>query len=235
MMKYIKNRYVIFALCLILAGVIAFVIVPKSNRNMAESVDVVKVTKQIEKNTQITEDMLEIKQMPKQAVTQSTITDKKQIVGKVSNVQLLPEDNLVMQKFTEVGTETDKALYEMDNSEQLAISITLANLASSVSGKIQPGDVVSVYGFINETKQLADYTDLKYIEVIGVSNSSAEELSTRNSDSETDSSDKVVPATVTLSVNRNQAQELVVLENTSSIHIVFVGRGEISRKLLQNN
>ncbi len=235
MMKYIKNRYVIFVLCLILAGVIAFVIVPKSNKNMAESVDVVKVTKQIEKNTQITEDMLEIKQMPKQAVTQSTITDKKQIVGKVSNVQLLPEDNLVMQKFTEVGMETDKALYEMDNSEQLAISVTLANLASSVSGKIQPGDVVSVYGFINETKQLADYTDLQYIEVIGVSNSSAEELSTRNSDSETDSSDKVVPATVTLSVNRNQAQELVVLENTSSIHIIFVGRGEISRKLLQNN
>lgn len=235
MMKYIKNRYVIFALCLILAGVIAFVIVPKSNKNMAESVDVVKVTKQIEKNTQITEDMLEIKHMPKQAVTQNTITDKKQIVGKVSNVQLLPDDNLVMQKFTEVGTETDKALYEMDNSEQLAISVTLANLASSVSGKIQPGDVVSVYGFINETKQLADYTDLQYIEVIGVSNSSAEELSTRNSDSETDSSDKVVPATVTLSVNRNQAQELVVLENTSSIHIVFVGRGEISRKLLQNN
>lgn len=235
MIKYIKNRYVIFALCLILAGVIAFVIVPKSNKNMTESVDVVKVTKQIEKNTQITEDMLEIKHMPKQAVTQNTITDKKQIVGKVSNVQLLPEDNLVMQKFTEVGTETDKALYEMDNSEQLAISVTLANLASSVSGKIQPGDVVSVYGFINETKQLADYTDLQYIEVIGVSNSSAEELSTRNSDSETDSSDKVVPATVTLSVNRNQAQELVVLENTSSIHIVFVGRGEISRKLLQNN
>ena len=235
MIKYIKNRYVIFALCLILAGVIAFVIVPKSNKNMAESVDVVKVTKQIEKNTQITEDMLEIKQMPKQAVTQNAITDKKQIVGKVSNVQLLPEDNLVMQKFTEVGTETDKALYEMDNSEQLAISVTLANLASSVSGKIQPGDVVSVYGFINETKQLADYTDLQYIEVIGVSNSSAEELSTRNSDSETDSSDKVIPATVTLSVNRNQAQELVVLENTSSIHIVFVGRGEISRKLLQNN
>lgn len=235
MMKYIKNRYVIFALCLILAGVIAFVIVPKSNKNMAESVDVVKVTKQIEKNTQITEDMLEIKQMPKQAVTKNTVTDKKQIVDKVSNVQLLPEDNLVMQKFTDVGTETDKALYEMDNSEQLAISVTLANLASSVSGKIQPGDVVSVYGFINETKQLADYTDLQYIEVIGVSNSSAEELSTRNSDSETDSNDKVVPATVTLSVNRNQAQELVVLENTSSIHIVFVGRGEISRKLLQNN
>jgi len=235
MIKYIKNRYVIFALCLILAGVIAFVIVPKSNKSMAELVDVVKVTRQIEKNTQITEDMLEIKQLPKQAVTENTITDKKKIIGKVASVQLLPEDNLVMQKFTDISSVSDKALYEMDGSEKLAISVTVDSLASSVSGKIMPGDVVSVYGFLNETKMLSEYTDLQYVEVIGVSNSSAEELSTRNADSETDSSDKVIPSTVTLSVNRNQAQELVILENTSNIHIVFVGRGEISRKLLQNN
>lgn len=235
MIKYIKNRYVIFALCLILAGVIAFVIVPKSNKSMAELVDVVKVTRQIEKNTQITEDMLEIKQLPKQAVTENTITDKKKIIGKVASVQLLPEDNLVMQKFTDISSVSDKALYEMDGSEILAISVTVDSLASSVSGKIMPGDVVSVYGFLNETKMLSEYTDLQYVEVIGVSNSSAEELSTRNADSETDSSDKVIPSTVTLSVNRNQAQELVALENTSNIHIVFVGRGEISRKLLQNN
>jgi len=235
MIKYIKNRYVIFALCLILAGVIAFVIVPKSNKNMAELVDVVKVTRQIEKNTQITEDMLEIKQLPKQAVTENTITDKKKIIGKVASVQLLPEDNLVIQKFTDISSVSDKALYEMDGSEKLAISVTVDSLASSVSGKIMPGDVVSVYGFLNETKMLSEYTDLQYVEVIGVSNSSAEELSTRNADSETDSSDKVIPSTVTLSVNRNQAQELVILENTSNIHIVFVGRGEISRKLLQNN
>jgi len=235
MIKYIKNRYVIFALCLILAGVIAFVIVPKSNKSMAELVDVVKVTRQIEKNTQITEDMIEIKQLPKQAVTENTITDKKKIIGKVASVQLLPEDNLVMQKFTDISSVSDKALYEMDGSEKLAISVTIDSLASSVSGKIMPGDVVSVYGFLNETKMLSEYTDLQYVEVIGVSNSSAEELSTRNADSETDSSDKVIPSTVTLSVNRNQAQELVILENTSNIHIVFVGRGEISRKLLQNN
>lgn len=235
MIKYIKNRYVIFVLCLILAGLIAFVIVPKSNKSMAELVDVVKVTRQIEKNTQITEDMLEIKQQPKQAVTENTITDKKKIIGKVASVQLLPEDNLVMQKFTDISSVSDKALYEMDGSEKLAISVTVDSLASSVSGKIMPGDVVSVYGFLNETKMLSEYTDLQYVEVIGVSNSSAEELSTRNADSETDSSDKVIPSTVTLSVNRNQAQELVILENTSNIHIVFVGRGEISRKLLQNN
>lgn len=235
MIKYIKNRYVIFALCLILAGIIAFAIVPASNKNMSELVDVVKVTRTVEKNTQITEDMLEIKQLPKQVVTENTITDKKEIIGKVAAVQLLAEDNLVIQKFADISSVSDKAMYEMDGTEKLAVSVSVDSLASSVSGKIMPGDVVSVYGFLGETKVLAEYPDLQYLEVIGVSNSNGEELSTRNVNNETDSSDKVVPSTVTLSVNRNQAQELVILENTSNIHIVFVGRGEISRKLLQNN
>lgn len=235
MMKYIKNRYVIFALCLIISGVIAFVIVPAGNRHMTDSVDVVKVTRTIEENTQITEDMLEIKQLPKSAVTDNTICDKKEIIGKIANVKLLPEDNLVSEKFMEVKSEFDKTFYASENSEQLAVSVTVSSLAASVSGKIMPGDVVSVYGFLNETKQLAEYPDLEYVEVIGVSNANAEELSERKSDNETDSSDKVIPATVTLAVNRNQARELVVLENTGSIHIVFAGRGEIGRKLLQNN
>ena len=234
-MKYLKNRYVIFALCLILSGIIAFVIVPKNNKNMGEMVDVVKVTRQIEKNTQISEDMLEVKQLPKLAVSDNVITDKSKTVGKAAAVTLFPEDNLIPQKFISLDSIGDKAFYEMDNTEQVAISVTVSSLASSVSGKIMPGDVVSVYGFITETKTLAEYTDLLYLEVIGVSNANAEELSTRTSDSETDSSDKVIPATVTLSVNRNQAQELIMLENTSSLHIVFVGRGETSRKLLQNN
>lgn len=235
MMKYIKNRYVIFALCLILAGIIAFVIVPAGNRHMTDSVDVVKVTRKVEENTQITEDMLEIKQLPKSAVTDNTIFDKAEIIGKIANVTLLPEDNLVKEKFTDIKSAADNALYKTDSPNRRAISVTVSSLASSVSGKIMPGDVVSVYGFLNDTKQLAEYEDLEYLEVIGVSNSNAEELSERSSDSETDSSDKLIPATVTLSVNQNQARELVILENTGSIHIVFAGRGEIGRKLLQNN
>lgn len=235
MTKYLKNRYVIFALCLILSGIIAFVIVPKANKNMGDAVNVVKVTKRIEKNTQISEDMLEIKQLPKIAVPDNVITDKSAIIGKAAAVTLYPEDNLIPQKFISLDSVGDKAFYDMDNTEQIAVSVTVSNLAASVSGKIMPGDVVSVYGFVTETKTLAEYTDLLYLEVIGVSNANAEELSERTSGSETDSSDKVIPATVTLSVNRNQAQELIMLENTSSLHIVFVGRGETSRKLLQNN
>ena len=234
-MKYLKNRYVIFALCLILSGIIAFVIVPKANKNMGDAVNVVKVIKRIEKNTQISEDMLAIKQLPKIAVPDNVITDKSAIIGKAAAVTLYPEDNLIPQKFINLDSVGDKAFYDMDNTEQIAVSVTVSSLAASVSGKIIPGDVVSVYGFVTETKTLAEYTDLLYLEVIGVSNANAEELSERTSGSETDSSDKVIPATVTLSVNRNQAQELIMLENTSSLHIVFVGRGETSRKLLQNN
>ena len=233
-MRYIKNRYVIFALCLIVSGVIAFVIVPKRNNSAQELTEVVRVTQRIEKNTVITEDMLKTEQIPKQGVPETIIADKSDIVGKISAVTLLPEDNLVPDKFSDTLSLTDTELYDMDNTERLAISVSVNTLASSVSGKLLPGDVVSVYGFVNETKMLAEYADLRYLEVLAVTNSSAEDLSSRKYDSEKDSSDKVIPATVTLSVNQNQAEELVVLENTSSLHIVFVGRGNLSRKLLQN-
>lgn len=233
MIKYIKNRYVIFALCLIVSGIIAFAVVPQSNRGMAEPVDVVKVTRQIEKNTEITEDMLEIQQIPRQAVTDNTITDKSQIIGKIAAVPLLPEDNLVMQKFIDAGSASDQAFYGMDGTQRLAVSVTVSSLAASVSGKILPGDVVSVYGFLKEEKTIAEYPDLQYVEVLGVSNSNAEELSARMPDDETDAADSLIPATVTLAVNQNQARELVILENMSSIHIVFAGRGETSRNLIQ--
>ena len=113
-MKYLKNRYVIFALCLILSGIIAFVIVPKSNKDMGEMVDVVKVTRQIEKNTQISEDMLEVRQLPKLAVPDNVITDKSKIVGKAAAVTLFPEDNLIPQKFISLDSIFTKRYHLQD-------------------------------------------------------------------------------------------------------------------------
>ncbi len=232
-MKYIKNRYVIFAACVILSGIIAFVIVPKHGSRLSEMTEVVKAVRVIDKNTVITEDMLEMKQLPKIAVSDTAITEKTAVIGKVAAVTILPEDNLVPQKFTDKISITDKEYYDGENAEKLAISVTVSSLASSVSGKLLPGDVVSVYGFMEDTKSLADFTDLQYLEVLAVTNGVAEDLSSRTSDNGNESSDRVVPATVTLSVNEQQAKELVVLENKSNLHIAFVGRGETSRNRLQ--
>lgn len=231
-MKLIKNKYVIFAICLILSGIIAFLIVPSSNKHMADTIEIVKVTKQIEKNTKITEDMLEFKQVMPLGLPENIIKEKQAIVGKIAAVTLLPEDNLTPQKFTDTLSITNKELYDMDNADRLAISVSVKTLAASMSGKLLPGDVVSVYGYITESKELAAYNDLMYVEVLAVTNDKAEDMDSRKSGGESDTNESVIPSAITLSVNRNQARELVELENKGNIHIVFVGRGENSKGLL---
>lgn len=229
----LKNKYVVFALCIVLSGVIAFVLVPIGNENLTNTVEIVRVSRQIEKNTIITEDMLQyIAVMPLNLPT-NIIKEKQSIVGKVAAVALLPEDNLIPEKFTDTYSITNKEFYDMDTPNKLAVSVSIKSLAASVSGKLLPGDVISVYGFHSEQKNLISYDDLMYLEVLAITNSKAEDLDKRESNMETDTSDAIIPTTITLSVNQNQAEELIELENTGNIHIVFVGRGESSRHLLE--
>lgn len=228
-MKVFKNKYIIFALCLILSGVIAFVIVPSSNRSADGTVEVVRVAKQIGKNTVITVDMLEVKTAAPIGLTEDVIKDKQAVIGKIAAVMLFPEDNLIPQKFTDIHSITNKELYDADNPESLAVSVSVKSLAASLSGKLMPGDVVSIYGFNTEQKTMFGHDNLMFVEVLAVTNSKAEDMDQRTADGETDTSDTVIPAAITLSVNRNQAKEL---ENKGNIHAVFVGRGETSHSLL---
>ena len=232
-MRILKNKYVIFALCMALSGVIAFLLVPIGNENLTNAIEVVRVSRRIEKNTMITEDMLEYVAVMPLNLPEHIIKDKQSIVGKVSAVTLLPQDNLMPVIFNDTYSITNNEFYNMDNPDKLAVSVSVKTLAASVSGKLLPSDVVSLYGYNTESKTLVLHDDLMYVEVLSITNSKAEDLDKRQSNSESDTSDAVIPATITLSVNRNQAKELIELENTGNIHIVFVGRGETSRNLLE--
>jgi len=198
-MKILKNKYVIFAICLILSGIIAFVIVPTSNESLSGAVEIVRVSKQIEKNTIISDDMLEYATVIPMGLPDDIIKEKQAIIGKVAAVTLLPQDNLVPQKFTDTYSITNKELYNMDNPNNLAVSISVKTLAASMSGKLLPGDVVSLYGFSLENKSLVLYDDLIYVEVLAITNSKAEDLDKRTANSESDTSDVVIPSTITVS------------------------------------
>lgn len=231
-MRIFKNKYVVFALCMALSAIIAFVIVPTNNDNLTSQVEVIRVTRQIEKNTIITEDMLEYVAVMPLNLPENIIKDKQSIVGKVSAITLLPQDNLIPEKFIDAYSITNKEFYDMDNPDKLAVSVSVKTLAASVSGKLLPGDVVSLYGFNTDSKTFVLHDDLMYVEVLAVTNSKAEDLDKRQAGLESDTSDVVIPSTITLSVNRNQARELIELENTGNIHVVFIGRGETSQGLL---
>ena len=212
-MKLIKNKYFIFALCMLLSALIAFVIIPKQNK-LKGDIEVVKVNRMILESTLITDDMLTTAKINSDTISNKVITDKSKIVGKYTITNIYTDDFITNEKLS--NTIPNSNFYKVDGKVNYAISVALKSLSNGVSGKIMAGDVVSVYGYNIERKEVVAYDDLKYLEVLSISDSKGNDL---GSDAENKDN---TPATVTLKVNENQIKELILMENTGNIHIAFV-------------
>lgn len=222
-MKLIKNKYFIFALCMLLSALIAFIIIPKQNK-LKGDIEVVKVNRNITANTQITEDMLIISKALGDKLSDKVIRDKSKIIGKYATTNIYTDDFITSEKLSTVMPNSN--FYKADGKNTFAVSIGLKSLSCGVSGKIMAGDVVSVYGYNIERKEVVSYDDLKYLEVLSISDSKGNDLG-----SDLENKDNI-PATVTLMANGNQIKELILMENTGNIHIAFAGRGEKSQELM---
>ena len=102
---------------------------------------------------------------------------------------------------------------------------TSGNMSGNVIGR----------GFVTE------FRELKYVEIGAISNNKAEDIVYQQEvwreNSQTSgakqSVDGMIPASVTFVVNSIQARRLVEAENAGSIHLVFRGRGERAKQLLE--
>lgn len=224
-MKILKNKIVVAAICFVVAGLIAFIIVP-SQKKPDGAVEVIKVSENILANTKITEDMLKEVAVSSDSVPDTALKDKKDIVGKYAKVNLYTEDFIVDEKLSSINMENK--LYDLEEGEK-AISITPKTLSKSVSGNLLIGDVVQIYGYDTQNKQMNPNSGKWYFEVVAIDNSKSENVSGANLESTSD----IVPAAITIKVNSDeQIQSIVEMEMNNDIQVVFAGRGETAKKLL---
>lgn len=224
-MKILKNKIVIAAICFVVAGLIAFIIVP-SQKKPDGAVEVIKVSENILANTKITEDMLKEVAVSSDSVPDTALKDKKDIVGKYAKVNLYTEDFIVDEKLSSINMENK--LYDLEEGEK-AISITPKTLSKSVSGNLLIGDVVQIYGYDTQNKQMNPNSGKWYFEVVAIDNSKSENVSGADLESTSD----IVPAAITIKVNSDeQIQSIVEMEMNNDIQVVFAGRGETAKKLL---
>lgn len=224
-MKILKNKIVVAAICFVVAGLIAFIIVP-SQKKPDGAVEVIKVSENILANTKITEDMLKEVAVSSDSVPDTALQDKKDIVGKYAKVNLYTEDFIVDEKLSSINMENK--LYDLEEGEK-AISITPKTLSKSVSGNLLIGDVVQIYGYDTQNKQMNPNSGKWYFEVVAIDNSKSENVSGADLESTSD----IVPAAITIKVNSDeQIQSIVEMEMNNDIQVVFAGRGETAKKLL---
>ncbi|HBN80464.1 MAG TPA: pilus assembly protein CpaB, partial [Ruminococcaceae bacterium] len=98
-----------------------------------------------------------------------------------------------------------------------------------VSGKLQPGDIVSVLApdYQNQGSTVTP-KELQYVEVIGVTTSEGADADQRDAgsnSSSTEDAEKNLPSTVTLLATPEQSAILAGLDADGKLHLALVYRG----------
>ena len=246
-MRILKNKLFIALLCLLLTAGFSFVLLPKMNEKTREVVKVVHVTKAVPAKTEITADLLKIVEVGAYGQPADVITNPDAVIGSFAAVDLIPTDTLTPGKFIAPDDQVDGDLYSLERREQIAVTVSLKSLAASMAGKLQAGDVVSVYAVMpgptgSSDTDIVMFPELELIEVLSVSNVKAADTEQKKQELEkqkeestgvmSTKEEEAIPAVITLAVDSLQAQRLIQIEASGNIHLALVGRGAAVRQRL---
>jgi pilus assembly protein CpaB len=139
----VKKIYLFALLFAILTGAAVFVFARNlSTAPEVKTLSAVVAAKRIPARSLISADMVEVRQLPAQAVHPFALTDVQLAIGKIANADIEAGEQVLMPKIDE--RNIDKAGLAFNIPEGMrAISIAV-NDAAGVSGYIKPGDRVDI-------------------------------------------------------------------------------------------
>jgi pilus assembly protein CpaB len=213
-----KNRTVIGIICIIAALAVCFGIAPLVNKISDEKTEIVRITQTVLKGSQITEDDIEVVSVGSYNLPDNVIREKAEVVGMYAVCDLYEGEYLLPSKLTQEQTSASGILESLDDSE-LAISVSISSFAAGLSGKLQTGDIVSLIVYSSKDGTAFTPPELQYVMVITTTTS-------QGVDKE-DVTDSSQPSTVTLLVNREQAECLAQYDKTASIYFSLAYRGDL--------
>ena len=224
--KSLTDKQKFGLLLIVFALVIMFVIQPLSNYLLSKTnVNAVISVNYIEKGSVIEPSDIEIITLSKNELLTSMYLTENEVIGKYALTDISSSEVIVSSKISSTLPFDNSYIYTLSDGKR-AVSITLDTLAASVSSKIQSGDIVSIYSFSGEDGAIRSdlYPELTFVRILDVS----------DSDGFSTSSNETLVSTVTFEVNEEQAELLVGLEYSSTLHLSLISRGDEdkSKKLL---
>lgn len=233
MKNLFKNRTVIGLTAIVLSLIICFGITPLFNNALQSKISVVRIVKDIKEGEQITADKIQIIEIGGYNLPNTVLKNKENVVGKYATADLFKGDYVLNTKVSDNPLAENKYLYGLDGNKQ-AISISIKSFAAGLSGKLQPGDIISIiasnYGEFRET---ITPKELQYVRVLAVTTDKGADK--EYMDNKKDDKEQELPSTVTLLVNQAQAKLLAELEEKSKMHVSLIYRGneETAQKFIE--
>ncbi|MFS0723693.1 Flp pilus assembly protein CpaB [Paenibacillus sp. 1P07SE] len=222
-MSWIKNRTVLGTSCIILSLILCLGIAPLLNRSASEQVAIVRIVQDVARGEAIAATHVENANVGAYNLPADVLKSSDDVVGQYATVDLKAGDYVLPSKLSAVPL--DAYLTRLDGQKQ-ALSVTIKSLAAGLSGKLQPGDIVSLiaadYGDLRTT---ALPPELQYVEVLSVTTSRGLDAQSATNDQK-DENEKELPSTLTLLVQPQQAVLLTDIENKGKLHAALVYRGD---------
>lgn len=214
----LNNRFLFGLISILLAAIIAFVALPTIARQTNGKAEIVRVAKPILKGSAITEKDIEIVEVGSYNLPVNVAHTSKDVVGRYAVSDLAEGDYILSTKISTVPISSDIALNSIP-SGKVAISLTVKTLASGLSDKLQPGDIIRIYHFLDVASEVPE---LQFVKVLSVTDSDG--INIDNTKELTEDEEKQQSATITVLASPEQAKIITELENDGVAHVALISR-----------
>ena len=224
----LNNRFLFGMLSLLLAAIIAFVALPTIARQTNGKTEIVRITQPVQKGEQITAANTEVVEVGSFNLPPNIARSLEDVNGLYATADLAQGDYILTTKVSMAPISSDVALNSIP-SGMTAISLTVKTLASGLSDKLQPGDIIRIYHFLDTAEEVPE---LRYVRVLSVTD--ADGINVDNTKEPTGDEEKKQSATITVLASPEQARIITMLENDGVAHVALVSRGNdtLSEELL---
>ena len=224
----LNNRFIFGILSLVLAAVIAFVALPTIARQTNGKTEIVRITQPVLKGEQVTKENAEVVEVGGYNLPTNVAHSLEDVEGLYVTADLAAGDYILTSKVSSVPVSSDVALNDIP-SGKVAISLTVKTLASGLSDKLQPNDIVRIYHFLETAEEVPE---LRFVKVLSVTDSDG--INVDNTKEPTEDEEPQQSATITVLASPEQARIITEMENDGVAHVALISRNndQLAEQLL---
>lgn len=224
----LNNRFIFGILSLVLAAVIAFVALPTIARQTNGKTEIVRITQPVLKGEKITSDNAEVVEVGGYNLPSNVAHSMEDVEGLYVTADLAAGDYILTSKVSTVPVSSDVALNDIP-SGKVAISLSVKTLASGLSDKLQPNDIIRIYHFLETAEEVPE---LRFVKVLSVTD--ADGINVDNTKEPTEDEEPQQSATITVLASPEQARIITEMENDGVAHVALISRNndQLAEELL---
>ena len=233
MAKVFKSKIFLGIICIVLAAVIAFLILPRFYASKSMTTEAVKLNEDVPVGTIISSEMLSTVEVGSYGLPGSVITKQEDAIGKVASQNLYVGEFLTN---TRIITEEEYQQLVEDQTKGLSngyclVTVEFPSASACVASILRAGHIVDVHESVeNEDDTITVQKVLSSMYVYDVLNAelqSLSELDVKLEEAlvEEDTDFDFEPAFVVFRCTEEQAQTLIRLERMEALHLTLQRTG----------